>query len=87
MSTRRDIFRILAVTSAAVPTLKSAQENKEVETQPGHLHTGPAIQVPVPSKPTFFQPSEFQTIEALTERIIPRSDTPGAEGRWGRPFD
>ncbi|MGI9069827.1 MAG: gluconate 2-dehydrogenase subunit 3 family protein [Bryobacteraceae bacterium] len=79
MSTRRDLFRILAVTSAALPTLTPAQENKEVETQPGHLHTGPAIQVPVPSKPTFFQPAEFQTIEALTERIIPRSDTPGAK--------
>jgi hypothetical protein len=79
MNTRRDVFRILAVTSAALPTLTSAQENKEVETQPGHLHTGPAIQVPVPSKPTFFQPSEFQAIEALSERIIPRSDTPGAK--------
>ena len=79
MSTRRDVFRILAVTSAALPTLTSAQENKEVETQPGHLHTGPAIQVPVPSKPTFFQASDFQTIEALAERIIPRSDTPGAK--------
>jgi hypothetical protein len=80
MSTRRDVFRILAFTSAALPTLaSSAQENKEVETQPGHLHTGPAIQVPVPSKPTFFQPSEFQTIEALSERIIPGSDTSGAK--------
>jgi Gluconate 2-dehydrogenase subunit 3 len=80
MSTRRDVFRILAVTSAALPTLTSAaQENKEVETQPGHLHTGPAIKVPVPSEPTFFQPAEFQTIEALSERIIPRSDTPGAK--------
>jgi hypothetical protein len=68
MTTRRDVFRILAVTSAALPTLPSAQENKEVEGQPGHLHTGPAIQVPVPSKPTFFQPSEFQTIEALAEQ-------------------
>ena len=67
MNTRRDVFRILAATSVAIPTLaSSAQENKEVESQPGHLHTGPAIQVPVPSKPTFFQPSEFPTIEALS---------------------
>jgi Gluconate 2-dehydrogenase subunit 3 len=79
MSTRRDVFRILAVSSAALPSLASAQENKEVESQPGHLHAGPTIQVPVPSKPTFFQASEFQTMEALTERIIPRSGTPGAK--------
>ena len=80
MSTRRDVFRILAVTSAALPAVGlPAQENKEVETQPGHLHTGPAIKVPVPSAPTFFQPAEFRTMEALTERIIPRSDTPGAK--------
>lgn len=80
MSTRRDVFRILAGSSVALPALAvTAQENKEVETQPGHMHTGPAIQVPVPSKPTFFQPAEFHTVEALTECIIPRSDTPGAK--------
>ncbi len=80
MSTRRDALRLFAVTPAALPVLGSnAQESKEVESQPGHLHTGPAIKVPVPSKPTFFQPAEFQTIEALSERIIPRSDTPGAK--------
>ena len=80
MSTRRDVFRILAVTSAALPSLAGApQENKEVESQPGHLHTGPAIKVPAPTRPTFFQPSEFHTMEALSERIIPRSDTPGAK--------
>ena len=80
MSTRRDVLRILTTTSAALPALSSAaQEHKEVETQPGHLHTGPATEVPVPSKPTFFQPAEFKTIEAFSERIIPRSDTPGAK--------
>lgn len=81
MSTRRDALRILAVTSAAIPTIASApaQEIKERGDQPGHVHTGPVIKVPVPSKPTFFQPAEFHVLEALSERIIPRSDTPGAK--------
>lgn len=80
MSTRRDALRIIAITSAALPTLGSAaQETKEVETQPGHVHEGSTIKVPEPGKPAFFQPSEFQAIEALSERIIPRSDTPGAK--------
>jgi hypothetical protein len=78
MNSRRDALRIIA--SAALPALGSAaQQTKEVETQPGHLQTGPATQVPVPSKPTFFQPDEFKAIEAMTECIIPRSDTPGAK--------
>lgn len=80
MSTRRDALRIIAITSTALPSLGSAaQETKEVETQPGHVHEGSAIKVPEPLKPAFFQPSEFQAIEALSERIIPRSDTPGAK--------
>ncbi len=79
MSTRRELFRILAATSAAIPTLASTQETKEVESQPGHLHSGAVVQVPAPTQPTFFQPAEFQAVEALCERIIPRSDTPGAK--------
>lgn len=79
MNTRRDALRILAFTSAAVPALPAAQEVREAQDQPGHLHTGPSIQVAVPSRPSFFQPAEFQTVEAMSERIIPRSDTPGAK--------
>src|SRR3954465_7581671 len=79
MTSRRDAVRILAFTSTLPVLGEPAQQTKEVETQPGHLHTGPAVKVPVPSKPTFFQPEEFRAIEAMSERIIPRSDTPGAK--------
>jgi hypothetical protein len=79
MSTRRDALKILTFLPAAAPSFPAAQETKESGDQPGHLHTGPAIKVPVPSAPSFFQPAEFQMVEALTERIIPRSDTPGAK--------
>jgi hypothetical protein len=78
MSTRRDALRILAA-SASLPALAVTQENKEASDQPGHFHTGSTVKVPSPSQPTFFQPSEFHTMEALTERIIPRSETPGAK--------
>jgi hypothetical protein len=79
MSTRREALRFFAIASAALPTVAPAQETKEVGDQPGHLHSGPAIQLKSPSRPNFFQPGEFHTVEALTERVIPRSDTPGAK--------
>ena len=72
MNTRRDALKILV----SLPSLGSAaQQTKEVETQPGHVQVATTAQAPVP----FFQPPEFQVIEALSERIIPRSDTPGAK--------
>lgn len=79
MSTRRDALRFIAITSAALPRLATPQETKEVESQPGHMHAGPAIKVPEPGKPTFLQPDEFRTVDILSERIIPASDTPGAK--------
>jgi hypothetical protein len=79
MNNRREALRLLILTPAVGAAGFSAQESKEVESQPGHLRTGPSIKVPVPSQPTFFQPAEFQTVEALSECIIPESDTPGAK--------
>ncbi len=79
MSTRRDALRILALTPAIPALASTAQETKEVTEQPGHLHTGPAVTVPAPSQATFFQPAELRTVEALSERIIPGTDTPGAK--------
>src|SRR3954454_22145330 len=79
MNNRRETLRLLVLSPAVGALGLRAQETKEVETQPGHLRTGPTVKVPVPSQPTFFQPAEFQTVEALAECIIPESDTPGAK--------
>jgi len=41
-----------------------------------------------PYAPRFFKPDEFKTVEALTERILPTDDTPGAkEARVARYID
>ncbi len=79
MSTRRDALRLFAIVPAAIPAAAAVQQTRELGDQPGHLHTGPTLQTPTPSKPTFFQPAELQVVEALSERIIPRTDTPGAK--------
>ena len=79
MSTRREALRLVAILPAAIPAAKASQENKERTDQPGHFHDGPTVKIADPGKPTFLQPNEFLTAEALSECIIPRSDTPGAK--------
>jgi len=78
MNTRREALRLLTwAPTAALPLL--GHQNKEVGDQPGHLHEAAPLKVPVVTGPASLQPLELATLEALSERIIPRSDTPGAK--------
>ena len=79
MSTRREALRLVAVLPAAIPAARASQEVKEQVDQPGHFHVGSTVKVPDAGKPTFLQSDEFKTAEALSECIIPRTDTPGAK--------
>ncbi|HEV2491814.1 MAG TPA: gluconate 2-dehydrogenase subunit 3 family protein [Terriglobia bacterium] len=48
-------------------------------TMPGMSHGAPPAEPAAPYSPQFFKPEEFQTVEALTEMIIPTDDQPGAK--------
>jgi hypothetical protein len=80
MQSRRDALRLFAITPAALPALAlTPQQDKEVDSQPGHPHSATSAPVTPLAQYAVFQLAESQTIEAMTERIIPRSDTPGAK--------
>lgn len=48
-------------------------------TMPGMSHGAPPAEPAAPYSPQFFKPEEFQTVESLTEMIIPTDDQPGAK--------
>ncbi|HKS95815.1 MAG TPA: gluconate 2-dehydrogenase subunit 3 family protein [Terriglobia bacterium] len=48
-------------------------------TMPGMSHGAPPAEPAPPYSPQFFKPDEFQTVEALTEMVIPTDDQPGAK--------
>ena len=77
MNTRREALRLLTLAPAALPAL--SHQTKEVGDQPGHLHEAAPLKVPIVTGPASLQAAEFEALEAFSERIIPRSDTPGAK--------
>lgn len=67
MTTRRDALITLA-TAAAVPAALDAQ----------HTHAD-SPSAPPPAIPRTLDDPAFRTLEAACERILPRTDTPGAK--------
>lgn len=69
-NTRRDLLVTIAASSAALAAEKP------------HAHSHEADQAPAtpaaPYTPKIFSPAELATIGALTEVILPRTETPGA---------
>jgi hypothetical protein len=66
MNSRRDLFQIGA--ALAVGGAVEAQEHNHAD-KPS---------APAPRVARFFKPAEMELLAALVDRIIPRSDTPGA---------
>jgi hypothetical protein len=66
MNSRRDLLQIgAALTAGAV----AAQE---------HSHPSDKETAPAAKKARFFKPAEMELLAQVVDRIIPRSDTPGA---------
>ena len=65
MSTRRAALKTIAAAAAALPA--AAQ----------HQHSEP-LQIATPYQPQVFDATQMQSVAALVDRIIPRTDTPGA---------
>ncbi len=75
MSTRRQTLIQLAGVAVAGAQVNSHQHADATSSQPGDK---PKIDPKKPRQAKFFNKEEFETLETLTELIIPRTDTPGA---------
>ena len=59
--------------------LAGASRSGDVVSMPGMHHAPPPPQPAGPYAPQFFKPDEFETVEILTEMIIPTDDKAGAK--------
>lgn len=76
MSTRRQTLIQLAGAAVAGAQVNSHQHADAATSQPGDK---PKIDTKKPRQAKFFNKEEFETLETVTELIIPRTDTPGAK--------
>lgn len=64
--------------SGWLPRASAAPGPRDAVALPGMHHAPPPSEPTAAYVPHFFKPEEFETVEALTEMIIPRDDKPGA---------
>src|SRR5207249_8673174 len=90
--TRRGAFKYLGLLTAtaagreflanwlpSASNLWGASRSGDLVSMPGMHHGPPPPQPAEPYSPRFFKPDEFETVEILTEMIIPTDDKPGAK--------
>src|SRR5437899_2611826 len=90
--TRRGAFKYLGLLTAtaagreflanwlpSASSLSGASRSGDLVSMPGMHHGPPPPQPAQPYAPQFFKPDEFETVEILTEIIIPTDDKPGAK--------
>ncbi len=61
-----------------LPRASAAPGPRDMVAVPGMHHAPPPSEPAGAYVPHFFKPEEFETVEVLTEMIIPRDDKPGA---------
>ncbi|MBC8167371.1 MAG: gluconate 2-dehydrogenase subunit 3 family protein [Bryobacteraceae bacterium] len=79
MSSRRHIIKTLAGATGLVAGVAAQQPHQHADAPASQDGDKPLIAIKAPLQPGFFNKEEFETITALVDLIIPRTETPGAK--------